>query len=180
MRLQTETARNFRELELQKNRAHEQTSRDFVPDYMTLEKHIRYGLSENCSRPFCKLKRKEHFHCNACNQAFSEVDRLRHHIARHSSGAMSPGLKREPEDNNNEETAEDNHSNTPLGHGLPGYDYEGNNPFGHHFGGFPMPSSLNAAFAQQLNLMQGQGMLFQPSALYSSPAGWFLFLVFEN
>lgn len=61
-----------------------------------------------------------------------------------------------------------------MSHGLPGYDFEGASPFGHPFGGFPMPPSLNAAaFAQQLNMMQGQGMLFQPSALYSSPAGRF-------
>jgi len=38
-------------------------------------------------------------------QAFSELDRLRPHIAKHSSGALSPpALKREPEDNNNEES----------------------------------------------------------------------------
>jgi len=38
-------------------------------------------------------------------QAFSELDRLRPHIAKHSSGALSPpAVKREPEDNNNEES----------------------------------------------------------------------------
>jgi hypothetical protein len=38
-------------------------------------------------------------------QAFSEMDRLRPHIAKHSSGALSPpAIKREPEDNNNEES----------------------------------------------------------------------------
>ena len=38
-------------------------------------------------------------------QAFSELDRLRPHIAKHSSGALSPpAIKREPEDNNNEES----------------------------------------------------------------------------
>jgi hypothetical protein len=38
-------------------------------------------------------------------QAFSELDRLRPHIAKHSSGALSPPvIKREPEDNNNEES----------------------------------------------------------------------------
>jgi hypothetical protein len=38
-------------------------------------------------------------------QAFSELDRLRPHIAKHSSGALSPSVvKKEPEDNNNDES----------------------------------------------------------------------------
>ncbi|GLG97314.1 Transcription factor castor [Gryllus bimaculatus] len=75
------------------------------PEWMLLERHVRYGVDQSCSRPFCKLKRKEHYHCNACNQAFSEIERLRPHIAKHSSGALSPSvIKKEPEDNNNEES----------------------------------------------------------------------------
>lgn len=76
-------------------------------DWMLADRHVRYGPDQSCCRPFCKLKRKEHYHCNACNQAFSDVERLRPHIAKHSSGALSPQpamFKREPEDNNNDET----------------------------------------------------------------------------
>ncbi|KAK9744593.1 hypothetical protein QE152_g7648 [Popillia japonica] len=58
-----------------------------------------YGPEISCSRPFCKLKRKCHYHCNACNQAFSEVDKLVVHVAKHSSGALSSQLH---EDNNNQ------------------------------------------------------------------------------
>lgn len=43
-------------------------------------------------------------------QAFSELERLRPHIAKHSSGVLGPGsgVKKEPEDNNNDEMTEDN------------------------------------------------------------------------
>lgn len=59
-----------------------------LPSTSSSSSHILYGPEQSCSRPFCKLKRKNHYHCNACNQAFSEVDRLVTHIAKHSTGAI--------------------------------------------------------------------------------------------
>ncbi|KAL1501481.1 hypothetical protein ABEB36_006795 [Hypothenemus hampei] len=47
-----------------------------------------YGPEVSCSRPFCKLKRKSHYHCNACNQAFSDLDKLLPHVARHGNSAV--------------------------------------------------------------------------------------------
>ena len=39
--------------------------------------------NENCGRPFCKLKKKDHYHCFECNQAFSDTLRLRGHVMKH-------------------------------------------------------------------------------------------------
>ena len=39
--------------------------------------------NQNCGRPFCKLKKKDHFHCFDCNQAFSDPLRLKTHVTKH-------------------------------------------------------------------------------------------------
>lgn len=44
---------------------------------------MHYSVYQNCGRPFCKLKKRDHYHCPHCNQAFSESSRLRHHMSKH-------------------------------------------------------------------------------------------------
>ncbi|OTF74275.1 hypothetical protein BLA29_007704, partial [Euroglyphus maynei] len=47
----------------------------------------------NCQSPFCKLKRRQHLHCNICNQAFTSYDRLIPHFTKHQSiMMMTPGM----------------------------------------------------------------------------------------
>ncbi|XP_066959329.1 zinc finger protein castor homolog 1-like [Macrobrachium rosenbergii] len=55
--------------------------------------HPQYGPDFSCGRPFCKLKKKDHYHCHVCNQAFSEHDKLRPHLLKHATGSspLNPG-----------------------------------------------------------------------------------------
>lgn len=60
-------------------------------DWHIPERHQQYGPEYSCGRPFCKLKKKEHFHCQICNQAFSEYERLKPHLLKHATcGPMNP------------------------------------------------------------------------------------------
>ena len=49
-------------------------------NWLNLKMKMHYAMHQNCGRPFCKLKRKDHYHCFHCNQAFSDPVRLKSHI----------------------------------------------------------------------------------------------------
>ncbi|XP_059479542.1 zinc finger protein castor homolog 1-like isoform X2 [Neocloeon triangulifer] len=150
------------------------------PEWMALDRHCKYGPELSCSRPFCKLKRKEHYHCNACNQAFSDLDRLRPHILKHSSGAISPGsqnLKRESDDTERSSPSPQNGSSADN----PGHPWDHSAVANAMFEGHDLPPGFasHAAAAAAAGylpspfaLMTSQSLPFmhQP-ALYSSPAG---------
>ncbi|XP_060080186.1 zinc finger protein castor homolog 1-like [Ylistrum balloti] len=51
--------------------------------WQELKESMHFDINQNCGRPFCKLKKKDHFHCFECNQAFSDPSRLRLHICKH-------------------------------------------------------------------------------------------------
>ena len=53
------------------------------PSWSAIRSSMYYSLQASCGRPFCKLKKKDHYHCLECNQAFSDPARLRGHISKH-------------------------------------------------------------------------------------------------
>ena len=42
-----------------------------------------------CDRPFCKLKRKKHDHCELCNQGFTDTMKLKIHYLKHQHTKLS-------------------------------------------------------------------------------------------
>lgn len=73
-----------------------------IPEYANSNQHQQYEQEISCGRPFCKLKKKKHFHCQICNQAFSEQEKLKPHILKHMPGFVgqinSPEIDIEEED----------------------------------------------------------------------------------
>lgn len=63
-----------------------------------LKSKMHYPLSINCGRPFCKLKKKDHYHCLDCYQAFSDPARLRVHLGKHNFKFKKPHFKIKSED----------------------------------------------------------------------------------
>ena len=63
----------------------QQKAASLIPqlNWLTMKMKMHYGMGTNCGRPFCKLKKKDHFHCYECNQAFSDPIRLKAHITKH-------------------------------------------------------------------------------------------------
>lgn len=79
-----------------------------VPEKLLPEHHPQYSAEVLCGRPFCKLKKREHYHCQLCNQAFSEQDKLGPHLQKHLSGSGFVG--REDDDSELQMESDDERS----------------------------------------------------------------------
>lgn len=57
------------------------------PESLNASQNSSFGVEPPalCDRPFCKLKRKSHQHCDLCNQAFSDAAKLEIHMLKHQS-----------------------------------------------------------------------------------------------
>ncbi|XP_017875535.2 zinc finger protein castor homolog 1-like isoform X2 [Ceratina calcarata] len=86
--LENRSMKEEKEPEIPSPDANKTTESPVLPSTSSASPHTLYGPEQNCGRPFCKLKRKNHYHCNACNQAFSDLDRLVAHIPKHSTGVI--------------------------------------------------------------------------------------------
>jgi hypothetical protein len=58
---------------------------DAAASLANVKDKMHFAVTDNCGRPFCKLKKRDHFHCVLCNQAFSDSSRLTNHLAKHKA-----------------------------------------------------------------------------------------------
>lgn len=81
-----------------------------TPEKLLPEHHPQYNGEILCGRPFCKLKKREHYHCQLCNQAFSEQEKLGPHLQKHMSGSGFVGKEEEPDQPMESDDDRSNHS----------------------------------------------------------------------
>lgn len=62
-----------------------------------------------CDRPFCKLKRKKHEHCDLCNQGFTDHMKLKIHYLKHQHTKLGGGTDEAGEKAQHKSTSDEPH-----------------------------------------------------------------------
>lgn len=123
-----------------------------------------------CDRPFCKLKRKKHEHCDLCNQGFTDAMKLKIHYLKHQQTKLGGLFEDSESDKNDQQSTSSSHMKKEESEP---HDLSKNalpNPSILQNLMFPLPHSNAASAMDNLSLQNLQlanlAQLYQQNSLY--------------